>query len=70
MTQERKYLATANVYGGKYTVSEIHPGCAEIKQIGDCRDFDTFEEADDVAFRMAAGEFTHIRPAGVYISNR
>ncbi len=66
----RKYLATAKVYGGLFAVCEILTPYGELHQIGDCRDFTTFEEADDVAKRMAAGEFPHIRPAGQYICNR
>ena len=68
--QTRKYIATAKVYGGRFAVCEILTPLGELHQIGDCRDFSTFDEADDVARDMAAGKYPHIRPAGEYISNR
>ena len=66
---ERRYMAVAR-HNGKYGVSEIYAGCADLHPVGDCRDFDTWDEADSVARRIAAGEFSDIRPAGEYVCNR
>lgn len=67
---ERSYMATRNAQSGRYAVSEVYLGCGEAHKVGDCRDFAEFEEADDVARRMAAGEFPEIRPRGRYVNNR
>ena len=65
------YMAIAKLHGGKYTVGEFYLQTGfEVHPIGDCRDFDAFEEADQVAKDMAAGKYPDIRPAGIYVSNR
>lgn len=68
-TTRTTYLAIAKG-NGRFGVSEILNGCSDVRPIGGCRDFESFEEADDVAKGMAHGKFPELRPAGIYVSNR
>jgi len=42
----------------------------DIKPVGDCRTFKTFDEADTVARDFAAGKYSWLRPAGKYVNMR
>jgi hypothetical protein len=66
----RIYQAFARVYSGKFYVGEILTEYGDIHQIGGIRDFDSWEEADNVAKHLALGEWPDIRPAGRYVCNR
>ena len=60
------YMAIA--HNQKYTVgSDIRRD--GVKPVNNVRDFDTFEEADECAKKIASGEFDYYYP-GQYISNR
>jgi hypothetical protein len=67
--KKRRYLAVAQP-NGMFRVSEIYAGCGEIHGVSNCREFATFEEADNVARDLADGKYPEIRPAGQYICNR
>ena len=66
MKTRRKYMAIACRRGG-YTVGEVI--FLDVKPIGDCREFESFAEADEAARFIADGKST-FRPAGEYINNR
>jgi len=65
----RRYLAVA-ISGNQYAVRFVYAGGQDLHVVGDCRYFTTFEEADNVARRIASEEFAEIAPAGEYVSNR
>ena len=54
---------------GTYGVGTIGP-MRDIKPVGDCRKFETFDEADTVARDFAAGKYIWLRPAGKYVNMR
>ena len=54
MNDHRKYCAISK--NGKYQVCMIGP-CGDFRPMGNVREFDTFEEADKVAFDMSFGEY-------------
>lgn len=66
--EKRYYFAVACKNGG-YTVAENTSNLITHKNIGDCRTFATFKEADEAAKYIAEGK-SDIRPAGIYINNR
>jgi hypothetical protein len=54
MNDHRKYCAISK--NGAYVVCLIGP-CGDFHPIGDCRKFETFEEANQVAFDMSFGDY-------------
>lgn len=65
----RIYLAVA-LHDGTWRVAEMYSPTGDCHPIGDCRAFNTFEDANECAERLAKGEFPEIRPAGIYVNNR
>lgn len=51
---KRKYCAISK--NEKYVVCTIGP-CGDFHILGDVREFDTFEEANQVSLNMAQGEY-------------
>ena len=66
MSNPIHYMAIA--HNDKYTVgSDIR--LDGVKPVNNVRDFETYEEADECAKRIASGEFGYYSP-GQYVSNR
>jgi hypothetical protein len=68
-SRRSSYMAIAKP-DGTFAVREVYSQGSDLHPIGNCRDFATFEEADQVARDMAAGKYPDIRPAGNYVSMR
>jgi len=65
--KKRVYMAITHKDG--YTVGESRGKKAPIKPVWNVRTFQTFDEADECAKRIASGEFEDWYP-GEYVNNR
>lgn len=62
------YCAYAN-QRGTYSVARVLP-LGTFTPVGDCRNFDDWEEADQVARDIAAGKYPWLADPGHYVNMR
>lgn len=55
---------------GKWTVGTIHPVTMSMRPYGQVRDFETFEESNEVAKDMANGKYPWLADRGEFVNMR